>query len=136
GAGSGGGLRGASGSYAWWAGGGAGGGGAGVFGLPPPYYEVAPLIHLAGAGLMLDWPNWMGGIMLRRELNFRRLQVLNGVATFVSLGVTLGLGVAGAGAYALVLGGNVARPLPFGTDLLIVRGWRPAPGWAPLPARA
>jgi len=102
---------------------------AGVFWLYPPYYEVAPLIHLAGAGLMLDWPNWMGGIMLRRELNFRRLQVLNGVATFVSLGVTLGLGVAGAGAYALVLGGNVARALPFGTDLLIVRGWRPAPGW-------
>src|SRR5215475_5513289 len=102
---------------------------AGVFWLYPPYYEVAPLIHLAGAGLMLDWPNWMGGIMLRRELNFRRLQLLNGVATFVSLAVTLSLGIAGAGAYALVLGGNVARALPFGTDLLIVRGWRPAPGW-------
>src|SRR5262245_25371559 len=102
---------------------------AGFLWLYPPYYEIAPLMHLAGLGLMLDWPNWMGGIMLRRELNFRRLQVLNGVATFVSLAVTLGLGIAGAGAYALVLGGNVARALPFGTDLLIVRGWRPAAGW-------
>lgn len=100
-----------------------------VFWLYPPYYEIAPLMHVVGIGLMLDWPNWMGGIMLRRELNFRRLQVLNGVTTLVSLGVTLGLGVAGAGAYALVLGGNVARALPFGFDLLIVKGWRPAPGW-------
>ena len=102
---------------------------AGVCWLYPPYYEIAPLMHLVGVGLMLDWPNWMGGIMLRRELNFRRLQILNGVTTLLSLGVTLGLGVAGAGAYALVLGSNVARALPFGADLLIVRGWRPAPGW-------
>jgi len=100
-----------------------------LFWLYPPYYEIAPLMHVVGIGLMLDWPNWMGGIMLRRELNFRRLQILNGVTTLVSLGVTLGLGVAGAGAYALVLGGNVARALPFGADLLIVRGWRPPPGW-------
>ena len=102
---------------------------AGVCWFYPPYYEIAPLMHLVGIGLMLDWPNWLGGVMLRRELNFRRLQVLNGVTTLVSLGVTLGLGVAGAGAYALVLGGNVARALPFGADLLIVRGWRPARGW-------
>jgi O-antigen/teichoic acid export membrane protein len=102
---------------------------AGVCWLYPPYFEVAPLMHLAGLGVMIDWPNWMGGVMLRRELNFRRLQLLNGVATFLSLGVTLGLGVAGAGAYALVFGGNVARALPFGFDLLLVRRWRPASGW-------
>lgn len=102
---------------------------AAVCWLYPPYLEIAPLMHLAGIGIVLDWPNWMGGVMLRRAMNFRRLQVLNAVATLISLGVTLALGIAGAGAYALVLGGNVARAFPFGVDLLLVRGWRPAPGW-------
>jgi O-antigen/teichoic acid export membrane protein len=102
---------------------------AGVCWMYPAYRQIAPLIHLAGIGILLDWPNWLGGVMLRRAMNFRRLEILNGVATFVSLGVTLALGVAGGGAYAIVLGGNVARALPFGADLLIVRRWRPAPGW-------
>jgi PST family polysaccharide transporter len=102
---------------------------AGVCWLYPGYRQIAPLIHLAGIGVLLDWPNWLGGVMLRRAMNFRRLEILNGVGTFVSLGVTLALAVAGGGAYAIVLGGNVARALPFGADLLIVRRWRPAPGW-------
>jgi O-antigen/teichoic acid export membrane protein len=95
----------------------------------PAYREIAPLVHLAGIGILLDWPNWLGGVMLRRAMNFRRLEILNGLATFLSLGVTLALGVAGGGAYAIVLGGNVARALPFGADLLLVRRWRPEAGW-------
>src|SRR5574337_52421 len=71
----------------------------------------------------------MGGIMLRRAMDFGRLQVLNGVATLSSLAVTLVLALAGGGAYAIVLGSNVARALPFGVDLLVVRRWRPGPGW-------
>jgi O-antigen/teichoic acid export membrane protein len=102
---------------------------AGVCWLYPAYRQIAPLIHLAGIGILLDWPNWLGGLMLRRAMDFQRLEILNGVTTFVSLGVTLALGVSGGGAYAIVLGGNVARALPFGADLLIVRRWRPAPGW-------
>ncbi len=95
----------------------------------PAYRGIAPLVHLAGIGILLDWPNWLGGVMLRRAMNIRRLEILNGVATFLSLGVTLALGVAGGGAYAIVLGGNVARALPFGADLLLVRRWRPEAGW-------
>jgi O-antigen/teichoic acid export membrane protein len=102
---------------------------AGVCWLSPAYRQIAPLLHLAGIGILLDWPNRLGGVMLRRAMNVRRLEILNGVATFLSLGVTLALGVAGGGAYAIVLGGNVARALPFGADLLIVRRWRPASGW-------
>jgi len=102
---------------------------AGVCWFYPAYRQIAPLVHLAGIGILLDWPNWLGGVMLRRAMNFRRLEILNGVATFMSLGVTLAMGVAGGGAYAIVLGGNVARALPFGADLLLVRRWRPAAGW-------
>jgi 3-mercaptopyruvate sulfurtransferase SseA len=39
------------------------------------------------------------------------------------------VGLAGGGAYAIVLGSNVVTPLPFAVDLLFVRRWRPRPGW-------
>ena len=79
---------------------------AGLCWLDPAYRQIAPLLHLAGIGILLDWPNWLGGVMLRRAMNFRRLQILNGVATFVSLGVTLALGIAGGGAMRSCLAGT------------------------------
>jgi PST family polysaccharide transporter len=43
--------------------------------------------------------------------------------------VTLAVGLAGGGAYAIVLGSNVVSALPFGVHLFLVRGWRPQTGW-------
>lgn len=97
--------------------------------LDPVYRPIAPLGHLVGLGLMLDWPSQVSGIMLRRNLDFRRLQVLTGLTNVASLSVTLGVGVLGGGAYAIVLGSNVIRTFPFAIDLLVVRGWRPRRGW-------
>ena len=64
--------------------------------------------------------------MLRRAMDFRRLQIILAITVALKLAVTLSLALAGWGAYAIVLGSSVATALPFAVDLLIVRGWRPS----------
>jgi O-antigen/teichoic acid export membrane protein len=93
------------------------------------YRPLAPLMHLAALGILLDCPNQLALAMLRREMNLRRIHVLNAIATMGSLLVTATVALAGGGAYALVLGANVIRGIPFGLDLLVVRRWRPGPSW-------
>jgi PST family polysaccharide transporter len=97
--------------------------------LAPGYRAIAPLLHLAAFGLVLDWPAQLWTAMLRREMDFRRLKVLHACSTTLSLLVTVIAGLAGCGAYAIVLGGNVVTPLPLAVDLLLVRRWRPGPDW-------
>src|SRR5262249_7472286 len=88
-----------------------------------------PLLHLAALGLIIDSPNRLGFTMLQRAMAFQRLRIVHGLGMFASLGVTIGLGLAGGGAYAIVLGNNVVAALPFTVYLLLVRRWRPQPGW-------
>ena len=102
---------------------------AGLCWLVGDYRPVAPLLHLAAFGIVLDWPARLCDVMLRREMGFFRLRVLFACSTLLNLGSTIIAGLAGAGAYAIVLGGNVLTPLPFVVDLLLIRRWRPAPGW-------
>lgn len=102
---------------------------AGLCWLAPDYRAIAPLLHLAAFGLVLDWPAQLWAAMLRREMDFRRLKVLHACSTILNLLVTIIAGLAGGGAYAIVLGGNVITPLPLVVDLLIVRRWRPGPRW-------
>jgi O-antigen/teichoic acid export membrane protein len=102
---------------------------AGICWLFSAYRPIAPVLHLAGVGLLLDWPNQLRLVMLRRTMAFRRMQILFSVATFASLAVTLALGLAGGGAYAIVVGSNVISGLPFTIDLLVISRWRPQPGW-------
>jgi PST family polysaccharide transporter len=102
---------------------------AGLCWLAPAYRPVAPLLHLAAFGLILDWPARLRAVMLRRALDFPRLKALALIATAAQLGVTIAVALAGGGAYAIVLGSNVVTALPLGGDLLLVRRWRPRPGW-------
>lgn len=102
---------------------------AGLCWLVPSYRAIAPLLHLAAFGLMLDWPAQLWDTMLRREMNFRRLKALLVCSTTLKLLITMSVGLMGGGAYAIVLGSNVVTPLPFAVDLLLVRRWRPRPGW-------
>lgn len=95
----------------------------------PAYRPIAPLLHLAGLGLILDGPNRLGGIMLRRAMDFRRLRIVEGIGMLVSVAGTLVVAGLGGGAYAIVLGGNVLSALPFTFDLLLVRRWRPRQCW-------
>ena len=100
----------------------------------PAYRPIAPLAHVAAFGVMLDWPNSFGATILRRSLNLRRIRIVAGVGVALRLATTVALALAGKGAYAIVIGNNVVTAIPFGVDLLLVRGWRPKPGWWRLPA--
>jgi O-antigen/teichoic acid export membrane protein len=99
----------------------------------PQYAPVAPLLHIAAFGTLLDWPGQIGMAMLTRDLNFRRLKSVTAVSVMTKLATTIALAVGGMGAYAIVIGGNVMTALPPAADLLIVRGWRPRRGWLRVP---
>jgi O-antigen/teichoic acid export membrane protein len=102
---------------------------AGLCWLVAVYRPIAPLLHIAALGLLLDAPNQLRMMMLRRAMDFRRLRILSSIATVVSTITILGVGLLGGGAYGIVLGSNVIVGLPFGIDLLFIRRWRPRPGW-------
>ena len=102
---------------------------AGFFWLVTAYKPIAPLLHLAALGLVIDWPSRLSVTMLQRSMAFQRLYIIQGFSTLMNVGVTVGVGLAGGGAYAIVLGSNVVTALPFAVDLLLMRRWRPQPGW-------
>lgn len=95
----------------------------------PKYRPIAPLLHLAAVGLLLDFANPIAGNMLRRNMNFQRLRIIQGICTVLTITVSLTLGLSNAGAYALVIASNVVPSIPFGVDLLFIRRWRPPQGW-------
>ena len=95
----------------------------------PSYRPIAPLMHLAGIGLVFDLPSGLAVTMLRRDMNFRRLRIVHGIGTLLATSVSLAVGLSGGGAYAIVLASNVLGTIPFGFDLLVIRGWRPRAGW-------
>jgi O-antigen/teichoic acid export membrane protein len=102
---------------------------AGLCWFVQSYRPIAPLLHLAAFGVFLDWPNGFGATMLRRQLDLRRLRIVAGTGMTVRLITVVVLGLAGFGAFAIVIGNNILSSLPFTVDLLVVRGWRPARGW-------
>jgi O-antigen/teichoic acid export membrane protein len=93
------------------------------------YRPAAPLLHVASIGLIISWPTNLRMTMLRREMNFPRLRILHGTAVITSAATAAILALTGAGAYALIISGNVIHSVPFGLDLLLVRRWRPPAGW-------
>jgi PST family polysaccharide transporter len=99
------------------------------FWFVPDYRAVAPLMHLGGLGILLDWPAQLAAVILRRRLDLRRLHLLSAAGTVLRLTTTMGLALAGAGAYGIVVGTNVVSGLPFAVDLLVVQRWRPGTGW-------
>ena len=95
----------------------------------PAYRPLAPLMHIAAVGLLLDWPSQLAVVMLQRDLNFRRLRIVLTCSMLLKLGTTISLGVAGYGAAAIIWGSHVTSTLPPTIDLLLIRCWRPQPGW-------
>lgn len=98
------------------------------------YRPLAPLLHVAAFGLLLEGPSQIGATMSRRQLDFARLKTVTAVAALARIVITMLMALAGAGAYAIIIGGNVVGALPFSIDLIAIRGWRPAASWWRRPA--
>ena len=95
----------------------------------PNQRSIAPLAHLASLGLLFESASSLRGAMLRRYMAFRRIRILDGISKIASILVMLSLGLAGWGAFAIVLGANVVSAVPGAVDLLLVKRWRPDTGW-------
>jgi O-antigen/teichoic acid export membrane protein len=106
---------------------------AGLCWLWPSYRPIAKLLHIASFGLVLDWPSQMSYTMLRRNLQLRRLRIVAATGMLTRIATTMTLAFAGAGAYAIVIGGNVVPAIAPAIDLLVLRRWRPKPGWHRFP---
>jgi O-antigen/teichoic acid export membrane protein len=102
---------------------------AGCLWVFPRYRSIAPLLHVAAVGNLFECPNRIGGTMLRRAMDFRRLRIVHGCGGIAAAAIMLALAVHGAGAFALVVGWNLVPSLPFAIYLLLIRRWKPRGGW-------
>ena len=93
----------------------------------PDYAPVSPVLHIMSVLFLLDLPAEFRVKMLERELDWRRLRLLQAMGFAVGGAASIALAFAGAGVYALLLPTLIA-PLPFAYDLFIAEGWRPT--WA------
>lgn len=95
----------------------------------PAYQPIAPVLAVASIGLLIDVPSQVGGLRLRRAMDFRTLRLVHAAATLVTVVSSIVLAVAGAGAYALIISSNVLHGIPFGLYLLMGEKWRPPERW-------
>lgn len=102
---------------------------AGAAWLVPDYRPIAPLLHVASLGLLVDWPNQLSLTMLRRDMDFKHMRLVQSISVLLTAAASVLLGLKGAGAYAMIVGANVLHGLPFGFYLLVVRRWRPPADW-------
>src|SRR5439155_14075021 len=49
---------------------------AGLCWFAAAYRPIAPLVHIAALGVLLDWPNHLGAVRLQRNLDLRRLRIV------------------------------------------------------------
>jgi O-antigen/teichoic acid export membrane protein len=95
--------------------------------------SIAPLLHIASLGLVLDWPAQVASVKLRRELRFERLKLISVAAVAVHLSSSIVLASLGFGAMALIIGANVLSAVPMSFMFLIVDRWRPRHRWLFVP---
>jgi len=96
---------------------------------------VADLVRVLSVALFISGLAVVPESKLRRELDFRRRLLPEGVAAIVKGGVAIGLAMDGAGFWALVWGqlaGTAVQSLLYWR----LAGWRPTWGWNPDDARA
>jgi O-antigen/teichoic acid export membrane protein len=102
---------------------------AGVYWLLPAYRPAAPLLHIGSIGCLLNLPHLFAYQLLQRELDFARSRLGIVLSSLASTITTVVLGLSGFGAYALVVGAQVAGLLPLPIYLLVIRRWRPDGPW-------
>lgn len=106
---------------------------AGLYWFLPAYRPAAPLLHAGSLGCLLNLPHLVAYQMLQRELDFRRSRLGLIVSSLANTLTAVALGVAGFGAWAIVLGAQVMGLVPLSAYLLLVRRWRPAGPWVAWP---
>jgi O-antigen/teichoic acid export membrane protein len=94
----------------------------------PKYAEIAPVLHVTSVFFVLDWASEFRVKMLERELDWKRLRILQAAGIVGNSSLAVVLAKLGFGVYALVLPGMMAT-LPFIWDLFYRFGWRPDWTW-------
>ena len=102
----------------------------------PAYRAIAPLLHVGSIGCLLSLPHLMAFHMLLRDFDFARLRLGVVAGTVLNTFVTVGLGLSGRGAIAIVIGSQVAALLPLSLMLVAGLRWRPDRWLSPLDWRA
>jgi len=89
------------------------------------YGAIAPLLHIASLGLLIELPGELWARLLERRLEFRRQRVLLAIGLLMVSALSLGLAFAGGGVLALVIP-PLLLSLPFGWDYLRNERFRPS----------
>jgi O-antigen/teichoic acid export membrane protein len=100
---------------------------AGLCRLTDAYRDLAPLLHVASIGYLLDVFAELDRVMAQRKLDFARLQFLMLLAETTRVVVVVAFAVMGFGVWALLLGNTLLISIPYLVDLLFFRRWRPIP---------
>jgi O-antigen/teichoic acid export membrane protein len=90
--------------------------------------QLSPLIHLLSLTYLLSVPAELRTKMLELNHDWLRLRNLQFSAIIVSVGTGIGMALAGAGVYALVVPGLLGSSV-FVADLLLIAKWRPKWQW-------
>ena len=100
----------------------------------PAYESLAPLLLFGAVGFCLNLPHSFALQLLLRELDFRRSRVGLVASSLLGTVTTIGLGLTGYGAVAILAGAQVAGLMPLPIWLLFIRRWRPTGPWFSWPA--
>jgi O-antigen/teichoic acid export membrane protein len=92
------------------------------------YAPVAPLVHVMSFVFLLDVAHEFRVKMLEREMDWKRLRILQGIGVLANAILSLIMALAGAGVYALLVP-SLLPSVPAIIDLFFVQRWRPTWKW-------
>jgi O-antigen/teichoic acid export membrane protein len=96
--------------------------------LTEQYTQLQPLMHVASIGFLLSVPADLRTKMLERRHDWLRLRNIQFGAILVSVGSGMGMALAGAGVYSLIVPSLLASAL-VALDLFVNARWRPNWRW-------
>lgn len=91
------------------------------------YAPVAPVVRIMSILFLLELGSEFRVKILEREMDWKRLRILQGIGVMASAVFSLILAAAGAGVYALLVP-TLLYPVPAIVDLFLI-GWRPTWKW-------
>ena len=94
----------------------------------PTYAPVAPLVHVMSLVFVLELCHEFRVKMLEREMDWKRLRILQGIGVVANAALSLIMAKAGAGVYALLVP-SLLPSVPAVVDLFFIQRWRPTWKW-------